>query len=57
MIIYGVLAGEPVLRLFTVGFVPGFLLAGCFMAWVMIYATLEPELVSESERMLAKMPL
>ncbi len=45
MIIYGVLADELVLRLFTAGFLPGVLLAGCFMAWVMIHTTLRPELL------------
>ncbi|RKK02704.1 TRAP transporter large permease subunit [Pseudoroseomonas wenyumeiae] len=45
MIIYGVLADESVLRLFTAGFLPGLLLAGCFMGWVMIHSTLRPELL------------
>jgi len=57
MIIYGVLADESVLRLFTAGFIPGILLAGCFMACVMIQTKLKPELVPESERALRKMPL
>jgi tripartite ATP-independent transporter DctM subunit len=50
MIIYGVLAEESVLRLFTAGWIPGLLLAGCFMAWIMIDTRLNPELVPESER-------
>ena len=45
MIIYGVLADESVLRLFTAGFLPGMLLAGCFMAWVMLHSKLQPELL------------
>ncbi|MXP62902.1 TRAP transporter large permease subunit [Roseomonas sp. M0104] len=45
MIIYGVLADESVLRLFTAGFLPGMLLAGCFMAWVMLHSTLQPGLL------------
>jgi len=45
MIIYGVLADESVLRLFTAGFLPGLLLAGCFMAWVMIHTSLDPSLL------------
>jgi tripartite ATP-independent transporter DctM subunit len=57
MIIYGVLADESVLRLFTAGFIPGFILAGCFMLWVMFHTTVQPDLVPESERMLKKMPL
>jgi len=45
MIIYGVLADESVLRLFTAGFLPGILLAACFMAWVMLHSKLQPELL------------
>lgn len=52
MIIYGVLAEESVLRLFTAGWIPGLLLAGCFMGWIMIDTKLHPELVPESERAL-----
>ena len=52
MIIYGVLAEESVLRLFTAGWIPGLLLAGCFMGWIMIDTRLHPELVPESERAL-----
>ncbi|HWX50682.1 MAG TPA: TRAP transporter large permease subunit [Roseomonas sp.] len=47
MIIYGVLADESVLRLFTAGFLPGILLASCFMAWVMLHSRLQPELLPE----------
>jgi C4-dicarboxylate transporter DctM subunit len=50
MIIYGVLGDVSILKLFTAGFIPGILLAGCFMAWVMIHATLRPSLVPETER-------
>ena len=57
MIIYGVLAEESVLRLFTAGFIPGFLLAGCFSAWIMIHTTLRPDLVPESERALRHVSL
>ena len=56
MIIYGVLGDVSILKLFTAGFIPGFLLAGCFMAWVMIHTTLRPALVPESERALSRMP-
>ena len=52
MIIYGVLAEESVLRLFTAGFIPGVLLAACFSGWIMIHTTLRPDLVPESERAL-----
>jgi C4-dicarboxylate transporter, DctM subunit len=52
MIIYGVLAEESVLRLFTAGFIPGILLAACFSSWIMIHTTIRPDLVPESERAL-----
>ncbi len=52
MIIYGVLAEESVLRLFTAGWIPGLLLAACFMGWIMIDTKLHPELIPESERAL-----
>jgi tripartite ATP-independent transporter DctM subunit len=54
MIIYGVLADESILRLFTAGIVPGLLLAGCFSAWIVLHTTLRPELVPESERRLRR---
>lgn len=50
MIIYGVLAEESVLRLFTAGVIPGFLLAACFSGWIMIHTTIRRDLVPESER-------
>jgi tripartite ATP-independent transporter DctM subunit len=52
LIIYGVLAEVSILKLFTAGFIPGFLLAGCFMAWIMIHTTLKPALVPAGERAL-----
>jgi tripartite ATP-independent transporter DctM subunit len=57
MIIYGVLAEESVLRLFTAGWIPGLLLAMCFMGWIMIDTKLNPELIPESERALKYLPL
>src|SRR5262245_2834593 len=56
LIIYGVLGDVSIVKLFTAGFIPGFLLAGCFMAWVMIHATLKPSLVPEQERALSRIP-
>ena len=55
MIIYGVLGDVSILKLFTAGFIPGFLLAGCFMAWIMIHTTLQPALVPEGERALGNL--
>jgi tripartite ATP-independent transporter DctM subunit len=56
LIIYGVLADVSILKLFTAGFIPGFLLAGVFMTWVMIHTSLNKSLVPESERALAQAP-
>ncbi|MEJ8474253.1 TRAP transporter large permease [Roseibium algae] len=56
MIMYGVLANESVLRLFTAGFIPGMLLSAAFAGWIMIRTTLKPELVPESERAMRHMP-
>jgi C4-dicarboxylate transporter, DctM subunit len=50
MIIYGVLAEESVLRLFTAGVIPGLLLASCFSGWIMIHTTIRRDLVPESSR-------
>ncbi|WP_373236880.1 TRAP transporter large permease [Cohaesibacter celericrescens] len=52
MIIYGVLAEESVLRLFTAGFLPGVLLAILFMGMIMLRTTINRDLIPESERQL-----
>ena len=57
MIMYGVLANESVLRLFTAGFLPGLLLASVFGIYIMIRASMNPDLVPEGERALRHMPL
>jgi C4-dicarboxylate transporter DctM subunit len=49
MIIYGVLGDVSILKLFTAGALPGLLLAGSFMAWVMIHTTLRRDLVPAAE--------
>ncbi len=56
MIIYGVLAEESVLRLFTAGWIPGLLLAGCFMGMIMFLTWRKPDLIPESERNLRHLP-
>ncbi|MDF3854500.1 TRAP transporter large permease [Paracoccus pantotrophus] len=56
MIMYGVLANESILRLFTAGFIPGVLLALVFAAYIMIRASAKPDLVPENERALRHMP-
>ncbi|WP_114011619.1 TRAP transporter large permease [Cohaesibacter intestini] len=52
MIIYGVLAEESVLRLFTAGFLPGILLAILFMGMIVLRTSLKPDMIPESERQL-----
>ena len=49
MIIYGVLAEVSILKLFIAGFVPGFLLALGFMAYIAAAATANPRLVPHDE--------
>jgi tripartite ATP-independent transporter DctM subunit len=56
MIIYGVLAEESVLRLFTAGWIPGILLAVCFMSMIMFITWRRPELIPDSERNLRHLP-
>lgn len=56
MIMYGVLANESILRLFTAGFIPGVLLALVFAAYIMIRSTVRPDLVPEGERALRHIP-
>lgn len=57
MIMYGVLANESVLRLFTAGFLPGLLLASSFGAYIMLRSAMKPGLIPDSERALRHMPL
>jgi len=56
MIMYGVLAEESVLRLFTAGFLPGVLLAATFSAWIMLHTSIRKDMVPEGERALRYMP-
>jgi len=57
MIIYGVLGDVSIIKLFTAGFIPGFLLAGCFMAWVMIHTAWRRDFVPDAERALRQLPM
>jgi tripartite ATP-independent transporter DctM subunit len=56
MIIYGVLGQESVLRLFAAGVIPGIVLSGLFVGYVMIRALINPKLVPEAEAALADQP-
>jgi tripartite ATP-independent transporter DctM subunit len=57
MIIYGVLGNVSVLKLFMAGVVPGLLLAGCFVAWIMVHTTWRPELVPADDDAATGMPM
>jgi C4-dicarboxylate transporter DctM subunit len=50
LIIYGVLGDVSIAKLFTAGFIPGFLLAASFMAWIVVHTALRPNLVPADER-------
>src|SRR5688572_25665919 len=54
MIVYAVLAEESLLKLFTAGIVPGFLLAGAFMLYIMARAVLKPSIVPERDRRMSE---
>src|SRR3954452_10712557 len=49
MIIYGVLGDVSVLKLFMAGVLPGLLLAGCFMSWVMVHSRIDRSVVPQAE--------
>jgi len=49
MIIYGVLSDTSILKLFIAGVVPGLMLAGCFMLYIAVRATVQPSLVPDEE--------
>src|SRR5215831_18801173 len=50
MIVYGVTADVSISKLFIAGVIPGILLAGLFMGYVMVWAMLNPQLVPRIER-------
>jgi tripartite ATP-independent transporter DctM subunit len=49
MIVYAVLADVSILDLFMAGTIPGLILAGLYMAWIALRATLDPSLVPPRE--------
>ena len=44
LVLYGMIARQPVGRLWLAGFAPGFLLAGLFIAYILIRCTINPKL-------------
>jgi len=57
MIVYGVLAEVSITSLFAAGVLPGLMLAGMFMAWVVLRSTLEPGIAPRSDAPAAVSPL
>jgi tripartite ATP-independent transporter DctM subunit len=49
LIVYGVVADVSILELFIAGLLPGILLAGMFMGWIVLRALLTPSLVPAAE--------
>jgi C4-dicarboxylate transporter, DctM subunit len=50
LIVYGVTSGESVARLFIAGVLPGLMVAGLFMAYVIVWALRHPEKIPAAER-------
>jgi len=48
LIVYGVAAEESIIRLFIAGIIPGILLAGMFMGYVVLWSMLHPTKVPEA---------
>lgn len=43
LILYGAMAGESIVRLYAAALIPGFMLAGLYMVYVVVRATLRPQ--------------
>jgi len=53
LVLYGMIARQPVGRLWMAGFIPGFLLAGLFILYILIRCLIQPEMgpaLSKEER-------
>jgi tripartite ATP-independent transporter DctM subunit len=49
MIIYATFTETSIARLFAAGLIPGILLAGCYMAFIMVRALMNPDIAPRSE--------
>ncbi len=50
MIVYGILAEQSVSRLFAAGVLPGLMIAGFYSIYIMVYATLRPQVVPQDRQ-------
>src|SRR5918995_500271 len=57
LILYGAVAGVSVVRLYAAAMIPGFLLAGLYVLYVIGRATINPKLAPKLPRELADIPL
>ncbi len=57
MIVYGVLAEVSIARLFAAGVLPGLMMAGLFMGWVMLKALANPAIAPKASDNAARVPL
>jgi C4-dicarboxylate transporter, DctM subunit len=51
MIVYGVAADQSIAQLFIAGIIPGLMLSALFMAYVVVWALMNPSLVPKADRM------
>ena len=57
LIVYGAMAGLSVVKLYAAAFVPGFFLAGMYIAYVIVVAVLKPELAPRLPKEEGNVPL
>ena len=57
MIVYGVLAEVSIARLFAAGVLPGLMMAGLFMGWVMLRALMNPAVAPKASSDATRVPL
>jgi len=57
LIVYAAMAGMSVVQLYAAAFVPGFMLAGMYCVYVMILATLKPQVMPPLPKELGNVPV